>query len=230
MVIYRSYAWFLTTQSMFACMAFRIMWSALLQIKVAKAFTVVVVAFIAIAVLVLELVRDHKKRMDIIGSICVVFSIIMYFSPLTIMVSSITVFMNSLFQCSINLKKIKNAFYLSFLTIISSQLFSTNNNFLFQYAEIGDSNSKCEIHAILAFFVHVSQRRSMVLLCIYWRSRHLHSCTFIVLNKNSYFYTIFLHYTKLFLSKYFFLYSFLIILSKYFFLSFLCKHSFFLLT
>jgi len=56
---------------------------------VTKAFLVVVIAFIAMTTFVLKLVASHDKRKDVIGSLCVVFAVIMYASPLTVMVSYI---------------------------------------------------------------------------------------------------------------------------------------------
>lgn len=56
--------------------------------KVMKALLAVLIGFIAVTVLVLELVHDKKKRKVVIGTLCAVFAVGMYVSPLTVMVSS----------------------------------------------------------------------------------------------------------------------------------------------
>jgi solute carrier family 50 protein (sugar transporter) len=55
--------------------------------KVMKILVVVVVGFISVTVLVLEVVSDKDKRKLIIGTLCAVFAVGMYASPLTVMVS-----------------------------------------------------------------------------------------------------------------------------------------------
>jgi solute carrier family 50 protein (sugar transporter) len=61
--------------------------SICLQMKVMKILVVVVVGFISVTVLVLEVVSDKDKRKLIIGTLCAVFAVGMYASPLTVMVS-----------------------------------------------------------------------------------------------------------------------------------------------
>ncbi|KAG0615381.1 hypothetical protein M758_5G036700 [Ceratodon purpureus] len=58
-----------------------------IRMKVMTLSLAVVVGFIGVLVLVLEVVPDKEKRKLIIGTLAVVFSILMYASPLTIMVS-----------------------------------------------------------------------------------------------------------------------------------------------
>lgn len=52
-----------------------------------KILVLVVVGFIAVTALVLEVVHDKNKRKVIIGTLCAVFAVGMYISPLTVMVS-----------------------------------------------------------------------------------------------------------------------------------------------
>lgn len=54
--------------------------------KVMKVLMAVLITFIAVTILVLELVHDKKKRKLIIGTLCAVFAVGMYVSPLTVMV------------------------------------------------------------------------------------------------------------------------------------------------
>lgn len=56
--------------------------------KVMKLLTAVIVGFAIVVVLVLLLVHDKNKRKLIIGSLCAVFAVGMYASPLTVMVST----------------------------------------------------------------------------------------------------------------------------------------------
>lgn len=58
----------------------------LLQMKVLKLLLLVVVAYISVVVLVLELVHDKSRRKLIFGTLCVVVTVAMYASPLTVMV------------------------------------------------------------------------------------------------------------------------------------------------
>lgn len=58
------------------------------QMKVMKLLTAVIVGFAIVVVLVLLLVHDKNKRKLIIGSLCAVFAVGMYASPLTVMVST----------------------------------------------------------------------------------------------------------------------------------------------
>lgn len=53
--------------------------------KVMKVLMAVLITFIAVTILVLELVHDKKKRKLIIGTLCAVFAVGMYVSPLTVM-------------------------------------------------------------------------------------------------------------------------------------------------
>jgi solute carrier family 50 protein (sugar transporter) len=56
--------------------------------KVMKLLTAVIIGFAIVVVLVLLLVHDKNKRKLIIGSLCAVFAVGMYASPLTVMVST----------------------------------------------------------------------------------------------------------------------------------------------
>lgn len=58
----------------------------LLQMKVLKLLVLVLVAYISVVVLVLELVHDKSRRKLIFGTLCVVVTVAMYASPLTVMV------------------------------------------------------------------------------------------------------------------------------------------------
>lgn len=55
--------------------------------KVIKILVPILISFITMTVLVLELVHDHKKRKLIVGTLCAVFAVGMYISPLTVMVN-----------------------------------------------------------------------------------------------------------------------------------------------
>ncbi len=59
------------------------------QMKVLKLLAIVAVGFVFVVVLILELVHDKTRRKLIIGTLCVVFAVGMYASPLTIMVSNL---------------------------------------------------------------------------------------------------------------------------------------------
>jgi solute carrier family 50 protein (sugar transporter) len=59
------------------------------QMKVLKLLAIVVVGFVFVVVLILELVHDKTRRKLIIGTLCAVFAVGMYASPLTIMVSNL---------------------------------------------------------------------------------------------------------------------------------------------
>ncbi len=59
------------------------------QMKVLKLLAIVVVGFVFVVVLILELVHDKTQRKLIIGTLCAVFAVGMYASPLTIMVSNL---------------------------------------------------------------------------------------------------------------------------------------------
>jgi solute carrier family 50 protein (sugar transporter) len=55
--------------------------------KVVKVLLPVVAGFVAVTLLVLLLIpHDHQKRKTVIGTLCAVFAVAMYVSPLTIMV------------------------------------------------------------------------------------------------------------------------------------------------
>jgi solute carrier family 50 protein (sugar transporter) len=56
-----------------------------IKMKVLKILVPVLVAFVMMTVLVLELVHEHKKRKLIVGTLCAVFAVGMYISPLTVM-------------------------------------------------------------------------------------------------------------------------------------------------
>ncbi|KAH8944717.1 hypothetical protein BDL97_13G127300 [Sphagnum fallax] len=56
-----------------------------LRMKVLKLLAIVAVGFVFVVVLILELVHDKTRRKLIIGTLCVVFAVGMYASPLTIM-------------------------------------------------------------------------------------------------------------------------------------------------
>ncbi|XP_024377763.1 bidirectional sugar transporter SWEET4 [Physcomitrium patens] len=56
-----------------------------IRMKVMKLLMLVLVSFIAVTVLVLELIEDKKKRKTVIGTLCAVFAVGMYASPLSIM-------------------------------------------------------------------------------------------------------------------------------------------------
>ncbi|CAK9195007.1 unnamed protein product [Sphagnum troendelagicum] len=56
-----------------------------IKMKVLKLLLLVVVAYISVVVLVLELVHDKSRRKLIFGTLCVVVTVAMYASPLTVM-------------------------------------------------------------------------------------------------------------------------------------------------
>ncbi len=57
-----------------------------MQTKALKILGAMMVSFILVVVIVLEVVHDKHRRKLIIGVFCVVFSVGMYASPLTVMV------------------------------------------------------------------------------------------------------------------------------------------------
>lgn len=56
------------------------------QMKVMKVLLAVLILFTLVTVIVLELIHDKKKRKLVIGTLCAVFAVGMYVSPLTVMV------------------------------------------------------------------------------------------------------------------------------------------------
>lgn len=94
------------------------------QMKVMKLLTAVIVGFAIVVVLVLLLVHDKNKRKLIIGSLCAVFAVGMYASPLTVMVSTqaLTTYFNFFPLCSSTSLPWHDLICISMLTALRSPL------------------------------------------------------------------------------------------------------------
>lgn len=131
-----------------------------------KALTILLIelAFMAlVVVLVLTLAHTHKKRMLIVGILCVIFGTGMYVSPLSVMVRIMSTIFSYLFF------SFNEGMYQGHKTVKWLILFYFSHG---SFAENGYYYKECEIHAILSFPGQLSQWGMLDCLCTH-PLRHL---------------------------------------------------------
>ena len=135
--------------------------------KVVKALVPVILGFLLVTVLVLELIKSHPKRKTVIGTLCAVFAVAMYISPLTVMVHAL---------------HLAGPMFFSNYEIYNSALANPEGQPLFHccnLAEDGNPDPQCGVHAIHAISLQFHQWPCVVWLRFCGKTgRCVHCCKF----------------------------------------------------